>query len=101
DPQGVLTIARPGHEVLFESCLGAGKGDLGPFLAQNIRHRQSGIDMARRSTAGKQDAHFGHEPGLPSSAARETFSSTPMAANVTRSDEPPALINGRVMPVTG
>ena len=80
------TIARPRHEVLFESCLGAGKGDLG-LPGAEYPPPSGGIDMARRSPPANR-AHFGHEPGLPSSAARETFSSTPMAANVTRERRP-------------
>jgi hypothetical protein len=38
---------------------------------------------------------------LRSTVSREIDSSTPAAAKLTSSDEPPALMNGSVMPVTG
>jgi hypothetical protein len=39
--------------------------------------------------------------GLASSVSREIDSRMPIAAKLTTSDVPPALTNGRVMPVTG
>ena len=39
------------------------------------------------------------DPG--STVSREIESRTPAAAKLTSSDEPPALMNGSVMPVTG
>jgi hypothetical protein len=36
-----------------------------------------------------------------STVSREIERSTPAAAKLTRSDDPPALMNGSVMPVTG
>ena len=37
----------------------------------------------------------------PSTVSRETESRIPTAAKLMMSDEPPALMNGNVMPVTG
>ena len=39
--------------------------------------------------------------GRDSVVSREIDRSTPAAAKLTSSDEPPALMNGSVMPVTG
>ena len=67
------------------------------------RPRSAASSVLRSSArAGSDCSRLGfHTASRGSSVSREIDSSTPAAAKLTSSDEPPALMNGSVMPVTG
>ena len=71
---------------------------IGP-VAERAGHGEGRVDVPARPAPGDQQPH--RSTSLVSTVSREIDSRMPTAARLMVSDEPPALMNGSVMPVTG